>query len=75
MSSNLLQFLRLSSSLWSEHTLITCRNQTQSGRESGKEHTQMGGGKTGLLDGAYGSQTLSGVRPVRGRKRHCSRQL
>lgn len=32
-SSNLLQSLRLSSSLWSEHTLITCRNQTQPGRE------------------------------------------
>lgn len=32
-SSNLLQSLRLSSSLWSEHTLITCRKQTQQGLE------------------------------------------
>lgn len=30
-SSNLLQSLRLSSSLWSEHTLITCRKQTHRG--------------------------------------------
>lgn len=36
-SSSLLQSLRLSSSLWSAHTLITCRNQTQPGRESGSE--------------------------------------
>lgn len=67
-SSNLLQSLRLSRSLWSEHTLITCRKQTQrgGGLERGSERNQLAGGKMGILDNARASQALPGS--VRGKK-------
>lgn len=43
MSSSLLQSLRLSSSLWSEHTLITCMSQAREKLEVSK--VQLGGSK------------------------------